>query len=145
MLVDLQYLCTPQERAREKEKLKFRRSGPYAIIEKLFSHTYRLDLPCTCRAHNVFNIAALTRYRENTLEGRRVEPPPPIEMEDGSEEWIVDKILAHRRVGKGVQYLTVYAGYRDIDATWQPRRDFMNNGHVTNQILKNYEKEHGLP
>ena len=142
VLVESSYLLTPQERAREKDKLKFKRSGPYTIIEKISSHAYRLELPSSCRAHNVFNIAALTPYRANTLEGRRVETPPPVITSEG-EEWRVIEILAHRTVGRGRQYLTRYEGDRDIDATWQPRRVFVD-GNVTNNVLLDYERSHNL-
>lgn len=144
VLVDMTYLQTPEQRAREKEKLKFKRSGPYKIIEKLGPLTYRVELPKSCRAHNVFNIAALTPYNENTLPGRVPVTAPPQIQDDGTEEWKVAKILRHQNRGRGRWYLTVWEGERDIDATWQSRRDFMDNGKVTNRVLLQYEKRHGL-
>ena len=72
------------------------------------------------------------------------QPLPPVIQDDGTEEWVVEKILAHRNVGRGRQYLTQWKGTREIDATWQPRRDFMDNGVVTNEILQRYEQEHSL-
>lgn len=143
VLVESSYLLTPQERAREKDKLKFKRSGPYTIIEKLSSLAYRVELPPTCKAHNVFNIAALTPYRSNTLEGRRVETTPPAVITEEGEEWNVVEILTHRNVGRGRQYLTRYEGDRDIDATWQSRSVFID-GKVINRVLQQYERAHGL-
>lgn len=143
VLVDLPSLMTPEERARSKDKLRFRRVGPYPIMEKLGPNTYRLELPRTIRAHNVFNITALTPYRRNDIPDRVPVVLPPV-MVNGQQEWQVAKILAHRNVGRGRQYLTVWQGERDIDATWQPRRDFMDEGQVTTQAVLNYERQHGL-
>ena len=144
VLVEIPYLQTPEERARDKDKLKFKRSGPYTITEKLSPHAYRLQLPSSIRAHNVFNIAALTPYHANTFDGRVPQALAPETQADGSDEWQVEKILAHRNVGRGRQYLTVWKGERDIDATWEPRRNFMDNGLVTNAIMQQYERTNGL-
>ena len=143
-MIEIPYLQTPEERARDKDKLKFKRSGPYPITEKLSPHAYRVQLPSSIRAHNVFNIAALTPYRANTFDGRVPQALAPETQADGSDEWQVDKILAHRNVGRGRQYLTVWKGERDIDATWEPRRNYMDSGHVTNTVLQKYEQEHDI-
>jgi len=143
VLVELPYLMTPEERARPKDKLKFRRVGPYQIIERIGPNAYRLQLPRTIRAHNVFNVAALTPYQPNQFPGRVPTALPPVTY-NGEQEWQVTKILRHRNVGRGRQYLTVWTGERDIDATWQPRRDFVDKGRVTTQALLDYEHIHRL-
>ena len=101
-------------------------------------------MPLTSKAHDVFNITALTPYKPNTFPDRITTPTPSVTMADGSQEFVVSKILGHRQVGRGRQYLTVYEGERDIDATWQPRTNFMDNGRVTSTTLLVYEQENHL-
>lgn len=43
-------------------------------------------------------------------------------MEDNTPEWSVKKILSHHRVGRE----SMNEGDREIDATWQPRRNFLS-------------------
>ena len=87
----------------------------------------------------MFNITALSPVVANTIPDRIQPPAPPIQVADGQEEFFVDRVLAHRGRGQGRQYLTVYRGERDIDATWQSRRNFMDRGRVTSQALIDYE------
>lgn len=145
VLVDIAYLETAAERARPKNKLKFRRSGPYPIVERINSHTYKVQLPDNVRAHDVFNVAALTLYKPNTIPGRLPPPLPPVEQPDGSVEYEVESILAHRYQGRGLQYYVKWKGYSIHEATWEKRSQFMQNGRVTNEQLLAYERQHGLP
>ena len=49
-------------------------------------------------------------------------------MIDGSLEWEVERILRHRRVGRGkqLQYLVHWKGYDLSDASWEPASGLSN-------------------
>ena len=142
--VDQSFLESPEQRARPRDKLKHRRAGPFTVTARVGPNAYQLELPSGVRAHNVFNITALSPVVANTIPDRIQPPAPPIQVADGQEEFFVDRVLAHRGRGKGRQYLTVYRGERDIDATWQSRRNFMDRGRVTSQALIDYEARNNL-
>ena len=38
-------------------KLEYRQIGPYKIIEKVTETAYKLELPLTSKAHNVFHVS----------------------------------------------------------------------------------------
>ena len=92
------------------------------------------------RCHPVFNVSALKKYYKNTIEGREVEPPPPITDLDGFQRFVVDKILSHRRNRRGLQYLVKWIGYHD--ATWEPERFLLNEAGQDLDPLKLYKAEH---
>jgi hypothetical protein len=64
--------------------------------------------------------------------------PPPIVLEDGSEEFEVEKILDHRRMKRGVKYLVRWKGYGVGDDTWEWEEDLENAG----DLLKRYKEEY---
>ena len=65
------------------KKLASKFLGPFPIIARLSEVVYKLKLPRTLRIHNVFHVSLLHRYKEDTIEGRRVQRPPPIVTPDG--------------------------------------------------------------
>ena len=48
------------------------------------------------KIHYAFHISLLKPYHEDIFQ-RYVEPPPPIQLADGSEEYEVDSILEKRK------------------------------------------------
>jgi len=46
--------------------------------------------------HPVFNIVKLTLALEDPIPRRCQNPPPPLELVDGEEEYVVEKILNSR-------------------------------------------------
>lgn len=144
VLIDLPFLQPAAERLRPKDKLKFRRLGPFPISAKLNENAYRVTLPASVRAHNVFNVTALTHYRSNTIPDRVIPPIPPVVQPDGTPEYIVEKILRHQRRGRKLFYLVQWLGYPHYEATWEPRDNFLDHGQVTTEALREYEQENGL-
>jgi hypothetical protein len=50
------------------------------------------------RLHPVFNTVKLTPALSDPIKGRCSLPSPPLEIVDGEEEWIVEKILDSKRI-----------------------------------------------
>ena len=97
-------------------------------ISLLVSIVYRVKLPRTLRIHNVFYVSLLERYREDTIPGRRLKPPPPIITPDGDIEWEVNQILDSRLFGrwKKLQYLVSWEGYGHEECSWEPAANLEN-------------------
>lgn len=124
VLVHRQFLLTPEARDRPSDKLRPRWYGPFKIMEVINNNAFRLELPYYLRSHPVFNVTALKRYHKNELEGRQVEPQPPVTDADGFDRYYVEKILSHRQDRQGLKYLVKWVGYPE--ATWEPERYLKN-------------------
>ncbi|KAK8947351.1 hypothetical protein KSP39_PZI007455 [Platanthera zijinensis] len=67
------------------KKLSARRMGPYSIISRIGTNTYRLNIPTSMRIHPVFNVEDLTPYYEpheyvDPSSGDAQPPPPPLSL-----------------------------------------------------------------
>ena len=60
---------------RPAKKLDYKRAGPYKILEKVGTRSYRLDLPKTMKIHPVFHVSLLERPRSDPIPGRVPQPP----------------------------------------------------------------------
>src|SRR5258708_28895531 len=105
-------------------KLAPKRHGPFRIIQVMSPVNYRLELPTQWSIHPVFHIDLLTPYRETQMHGANYSCPPP-ELEEGEEEYEVEKILDHQKFGRGckLQYLIKWKGYPDSENQWVDQRD----------------------
>ena len=57
--------------------------------------------------------------------GNNFTHPPP-DLIDGQEEYKVEAILSHKRLGKGYSYLIKWKGYPSSDNSWEPERNIVN-------------------
>jgi hypothetical protein len=66
---------------------------------------------------------------------------PPLELIDGEEEYQVECIMGHQKMGQGkkLQYLVKWIGYPDSDNTWEPVEQI----HAPD-LIKSYQKQHQL-
>src|SRR5258708_25899135 len=85
---------------------------------------YRLELPTQWSIHPVFHIDLLTPYHETRMHGENYSRPPP-ELEEGEEEYEVEKILDSRKFGRGrkLQYLIKWKGDPDSENQWVNHKD----------------------
>jgi hypothetical protein len=103
---------------RPSDKLDARKLGPFKIIEAVNSRSFRLQLPSSMsKVHPVFHVSLLERYQANTIPGRTVPPPPPIEVE-GELEYEVEAIVDSRLFRRQLQYRVKWQGYQEW--TWEP-------------------------
>lgn len=99
------------------KKLLPRFVGPFTVIEKVGSVSYKLALPDTMRVHPVFNVEMLRPYK-----GSDFTPPPAVVCEDGTVLWEVERIIDVRGSGASRRYLVRWQGFGPEHDTWEPRR-----------------------
>jgi hypothetical protein len=100
------------------KKMTPRYMGPFEVLEQLNPVTYRLKLPDSMKIHDVFHVSLLKPYR---WDGDR-QPPAPQELDDGSLQFEVEQILAHKenKYGKPTLYLLKWKGYDSYENLWEP-------------------------
>jgi len=118
---DMVYLDSADiQTTRPSKKLSHRRLGPYPVERRVGRHAYRLTLPPSMkRLHPVFNVVKLTLAEKDPIHGRHQDPPPPPELVDGEEEYLVDEILNSRMFRRKLQYLVRWEGYGVEHNTWE--------------------------
>ena len=123
-------------------KLLVKYDGPFEIIQKLSTVSYRLQMAQSCGIHPVLNIAHLERYQPSPAEfGNR--PTKSLNCTDFDElpEYKVEMIIADRRKRsrKGryvMEYLTRFKGYNADSDEWLNSRQLRN----APEILKMWHK-----
>jgi len=102
---------------RANAKLAFKYFGPYQVIGKIGSVTYKLQLPPTAAIHDVFHVSQLKKAVSSSAQ---VSPSPP-DPTDSLQ--VPERILSKRMVSKGVrsvqQALIKWSSWPDSMATWE--------------------------
>ena len=98
VLIHRDYLSTEISRDQQCAKLAPRWLGPYKVLAVPNLATVRVQLPPSCKAHPVFNVAALRHFNEDvSLSGRPAQPSDPVLDLDGHERYLVEEILSERK------------------------------------------------
>ena len=109
---------------RPSRKLSHRRLGPYMIDKEVSRNTYRLKLPDPMhRLHPVFDVVKLTPAPHDPIEGRHPKPPPPPELVEGEEEYLVEEILDSKMFRGRLRFLIKWEGYSREHNTWEYATD----------------------
>ena len=69
--------------------------------------------------HPVFNIVKLILASPDPILRRCQNPPPPLELIDGEEEYVVEKVLNSRMFRQRLQYLIKWEDYGTEHNTWE--------------------------
>jgi hypothetical protein len=113
-------------------KLAEKWTGPFPIIAQVTREAWRLQLPATFRLHPVFHTSQL---KPCIGEARH---RAPIQLEDATEEYEVERLL-DRRIARGQeQFLVRWRGYTAFDDTWEPRANLAN----AKELLAEFERSH---
>jgi hypothetical protein len=71
--------------------------GPYKIIEKIFSQTFKLDLPSNMKVHPVFHISLLKEFNSLSPETEIQDIiPSSNDMINGNDTYFVHSIIYHK-------------------------------------------------
>ena len=120
---------------RPSKSLDLKNLGPYKIVRAINNMAYELELPKSMSGiFPVFHPWLLHLDNSEPLPGQRIEPPPPVHIDESGEDYDAEEILDSRidkrkndpyTGSKGcLMYKIKYTGY-DVDArpTWQPYTD----------------------
>ena len=77
---------------RPTKKLAPKFYGPFKILEKIGTRSYRLELDQRWRIHNVFHVSLLEPYKSSSDPQRTQLRPQPEEIE-GEKEFEVERIV----------------------------------------------------
>ena len=125
------------------KKLSHRRLGPYPVKRRVGKYAYRLVLPLPMRhLHPVFDVVKLSPAPDDPIVRRRWNPQPPLELVDGEEEYIVEKILNSRMFRQKLQYLVKWEGYGIEGNTWEYSE---NLDHAPEKVTEFHTKNPGAP
>ena len=122
------------------KKIGPKREGPFEIEEVLGPVTYWLKIPETWKIHNMFHAILLRPYTETEAHGNNYPRPPP-DLLEGEKLYTVERILKHRRRGRGYQYYVLWEGYPITKASWESELAFSADGDT----LALYKQQHQLP
>jgi hypothetical protein len=127
---------------RPSRKLSHRRLGPYPIERQVSKNAYRLRLPNPMRRlHPVFNVVKLTPAPADPIEGRQPKLPPPPELVDGEEEYLVEEILNSKMFCGQLRFLIKWEGYRVEHNTWE----YASDVHAPKCLAEFYRKHPAAP
>jgi hypothetical protein len=71
------------------------------------------------RLHPVFNIVKLTTAPPDPIPGRHPQPPPPPEVIDGEDEYLVEKILDSKMFCGRLKFKIKWEGYGPEHDSWE--------------------------
>lgn len=132
-------------KSQSSDKLSAKRFGPFRITELIGKNVIRVELPENVRIHPVVHVLHTTPY--HAQYGHIAPPvaflPQPVPSATGLL-FVVDRILAHRKRGRGFQWLTLMKGTPRHEAQWQPTRDFLDPDGMVTAAFHEYIVEHNL-
>ena len=73
--------------------------------------------------HPVFNVIKLLTTPSDPILGQKTSPPPPPELVDGEEHYVVERILDSRFMRGRLQFLVKWEGYGYEENSWVPEQD----------------------
>jgi hypothetical protein len=104
--------------------------GPYQVIDAHHdASTVTLDMPNAPNLFPTFHTSNIKPWQpndDNKYPSRSLEQPGPINV-NGAEEFLVDSIIDHKKVGRGFRYLVHFVGYGPENDRWLAGRELENN------------------
>ena len=125
---DKVWLDTRNIKMNYHKKIGPKREGPFEIVKVIGPVTYQLKLPPTWKIHPMFHTTLLRQYKETEVYGANFPRPLPNIIKE--EVYEVERILKHRKQGRGYQYYVEWKGYPISEASWEPEQVFSNDGNL---------------
>jgi Chromo (CHRromatin Organisation MOdifier) domain len=122
------------------KKLSHRHLSPFELVKRVGNGAYHLKVPQSMsRLHPVFNVIKLTPAPSDPIPGHHPKPPPPLEIVDGEEEWVVEEVLDSKVINWKLWYLIKWKGFGIEHNSWEP----WDSIHAPNLIAEFYQKHPG--
>ena len=116
---------------------------PYKVVEIIGTHAVRLDTPPG--VHSVFHVSLVKRARNDPLPSQRLDHSEPLAISANDAdadhvqgEYVVERILDHRKRGAGYQVLVEWRGW--AEPSWEPRSTL-----TTTTAMDVYEQGREVP
>ena len=148
-------ITSPGDRG-TKWKLRSQYYGPLTITDIRYDPqgepaAYQLELPRQWKVHRWFSEDKLKPFYAPDPQkwpSLEVELPPPTELVEGREEFVVDRVLGHRveRNAQGqpvMQWLISWKGYGPVHDEWRSAED-INTGGMELAAWREYEDRRRL-
>ena len=135
-----EYFTDAVTKQQKSKKLGVRRYGPFKILALIGKNALRLDIPENIRCHPVVQVEHTTPHREQPADIALDIPvrPDPVPDSTGELSFEVEAILAHRKRGRGYQWLALMKGSPQHEAEWQPTRDFIDLDGTLTEAFHSY-------
>ena len=126
----------------EGAKLTTQWIGPFEVLQKINPNVYHLRMGDNYPGSPIINVQHLKKYKPDTTNEDRTLLPNSFVQKPESEEFEVEKIVGHKRVGKkaALRYLIWWAKYGLQFDTWATATDLKN----LPLLLKEYRAQHNL-
>jgi hypothetical protein len=107
------------------EGLSHKFLGPFKVLEKKLSDTYKLELPENLRVHPTFHVSLLKPVScDASRPNREHNSRPPLNLVHNEPEFEVEVVLKSRQLrGREREYLVKWKGYHPIEASWVNESD----------------------
>jgi hypothetical protein len=120
---------------RPSQKLSHHRLSLFPIERQVSCNAYRLKLPFPMRRlHPVFNVVKLTPSPADLIVGRHPTLPPPPEVIDGEEEYLVEEILDSKMFQGWLRFKIKWEGYGPEHDSWE----YATEVHAPDRIAEFY-------
>ncbi len=118
-------------------------AGPFKVLEKKFSDTYKLELPKNLRVYPTFHMSLLKPVsRDASKPNRENNSKPPPDLVHNEPEFEVEAVLKSRQLrGREREYLVKWKGYHLIEASWVNESSLILHPKQTTKWLV-YIREH---
>lgn len=126
--------------AQKSSKLAARRYGPFRIMQIVGRNAVRLELPRHIRIHPVIHVSHTKPHQDQPpyIAQTARSVPVPVDATAEIPLFKVDRILAHRKRGRGFQWLTLMQNSSTHEAQWQPTRDFVDKDGTLTKAFRDY-------
>jgi hypothetical protein len=125
--------------SRPSPKLDHRWLGPFDIISRVSTSTYKLKLPPSMKGiHPVFHVSLLRKHLTDTIQERKQIEPPPIII-NGEEEYEVAEILDCRKRYNKTEYLVNWKGFNSNHNSWEPVQNLTNSQDLLNDFHARFQ------
>ena len=94
---------------------------------------------CPLTIHPVVNVSRICRY-VGQVEGQKKEQLLPV-INEGEEEWEVERILNKRRVRGKDKYLVRWKGFMAESDTWEGRENLKNAKEAIEEFEEEYRQD----
>ena len=80
--------------------------------------------------HPVFNVVKLLPVLDDSIPGQWMKPPPPLEIVDGDERYVVEWILDSWLIQGWLHFQIKWEGYGYEENTWVPEGNVSAPGKI---------------